>query len=81
MGKLSGGDTDGVNLLMRRDFNTRISDPNEYFNVYDSEQGLMIRLIHALDRDVSMELRIAESYIFLFLSFQYWETSIRRLNS
>ena len=60
VGKLSGGDTDGVTLLMRRDFNTRISDPNEYFNVYDSEQGLMIRLIHALDRDVSMELGIAD---------------------
>ncbi|KAI0235644.1 Cadherin-99C [Lamellibrachia satsuma] len=50
VGKLSGGANDGVILEMRKDYSTTIN-PSEYFQVFDGDRGLMIRLKHALDRD------------------------------
>lgn len=61
VGKLSGGANDGVILEMRKDYSTTIN-PSEYFQVFDGDRGLMIRLKHALDRDVSKEYRMDGLY-------------------
>ena len=60
VGKLSGGDSDGVTLRMLRDYGTMIN-PEEYFRIFDGRDGLTIRLKHALDRDVSRLCRMASS--------------------
>ena len=60
VGKMSGGDSDGVILRMLKDYNTMIN-PEDYFVIFDGRDGLTIRLKHALDRDVSRACRMANS--------------------
>ena len=56
VGRINSGGGDGVILTMTRDDRTTgISDPNDYFQLYDGSQGIMIKLIRSVDRDVSAQ--------------------------
>ena len=52
-GKLSSSGNDGVQIKLVKNDRSLVSNPNDFFRVYDGEKGLMIQLINAVDRDVS----------------------------
>ena len=57
-GRLSGGFSDGIEVTMAITATEIVGtfDPNAYFTVYDGEDGLMMRPLTGIDRDVSSAL-------------------------
>jgi hypothetical protein len=50
-GSLSANDDSAVSIALEK--SDGIDNPSDYFEVYDGPNGLAIRLIRAIDRDVS----------------------------
>jgi len=53
IGSLHSNSEDGVYITLQTDdFTTAGIKPQDFFEVYDGERGLMMRMIRGIDRDV-----------------------------
>ena len=53
VGSLNSNGPDGVYIrLLTDDFTTSGIKPQDYFEVYDGDKGIMMRMVRGIDRDV-----------------------------